>query len=54
MKMAAEEKTIISRVPAEAFLIRDESLLDINAPFYKWLRKNGFKHAWHKGHYDVV
>ena len=53
MKMAAEEKTIISRVPAEAFLIRDESLLDINAPFYKWLRKNEFKHAWHKGHYDV-
>ena len=51
--MAAEEKTIISRVQAEAFLIRDESLLDINAPFYKWLRKNGFKHAWHKGHYDV-
>ncbi len=51
--MAAEEKTMINRVPAEAFLIRDKSLKDINAPFYKWLREKGFKHAWHKGHYDV-
>lgn len=45
MKMAAEEKTIISRVPAEAFLVRNISIKDIDAPFYNWLRKNGFKHA---------
>ena len=23
----------------------------MKAPFYKWLRKNGYEHAWHKGHY---
>lgn len=48
-----EERLIISRVDPEAFLVKDESLKDINAPFYVWLRDNGFKHAWHKGHYDV-
>jgi len=46
------EDMIISRIPAEAFLIRDSSLTDINAPFLCWLRENGFRLAWHKGHYD--
>jgi hypothetical protein len=47
-----EERIIISRVKAESFLIKDPSLHDINAPFYKWLIENGFKYAWHKGHYE--
>ena len=45
------EEKLISKTPSEAFLIRDESLKDMNAPFYEWLRKNGYEHAWHKGHY---
>ena len=49
--MADNNKTIISKVPAEAFLVRDKSLRDFDAPFYNWLRNNGFKHAWHKGHF---
>ena len=44
---------IISKVEPEAFLIKDPSLKDIDAPFLCWLRENGFKLAWHKGHYDV-
>lgn len=47
------KRIYINNVPAEAFLVRDKSLKDINAPFYKWLHDNGFRHAWHKGHYDV-
>lgn len=50
--MTDEKKKMINNVPAEAFLVRDKSLTDIDAPFYKWLRKKGFTHAWHKGHYD--
>lgn len=45
-------KPIISRIKPEAFLVKDQSLSDDNAPFYKWLEKNHFQHAWHKGHYD--
>ncbi len=48
-----DKKTMINNVPAEAFLVKDRSLKDIDAPFYQWLRENGFRHAWHKGHYDV-
>ena len=47
------KKPIISRINPEAFLVQDESLCSQNAPFYKWLNKNHFKHAWHKGHYEV-
>ena len=46
-----EEKKMISQLPAEAFLIKDESLKSIDAPFYKWLHDKGFKQAWYKGHY---
>ena len=46
-------KTMINAVSAEAFLVKDKSLKHIDAPFYKWLSENGFRHAWHKGHYDV-
>lgn len=46
------ERIIISRQKVEAFLIKDESLHDRNAPFYEWLYDNGFRYAWYKGHYD--
>ena len=45
-------KPIISRIKPEAFLVKDPSLSDMDAPFYKWLDNNHFQHAWHKGHYD--
>ena len=51
--MAANEKEYIHNVGSEAFLVRDASLKDIDAPFYQWLRKKGFKIGWHKGHYGV-
>ena len=46
------KKPIISRINPEAFLVQDDSLCDMDAPFYKWLDKNHFKHAWYKGHYS--
>ena len=49
--MSDEEKIMINKVGSEAFLVRDESLRDSDAPFYQWLRENGFRHAWHKGNY---
>ncbi len=42
---------VISRLPSEAFLVKDDSLKDIKAPFFKWLREKGYRKAWHKGHY---
>ena len=50
--MTENKKKMINSVPAEAFLVRDNSFTNINAPFYKWLQKKGFRHAWNKGHYD--
>ena len=44
---------IINKVPAEAFLIKDESLKKADAAFYKWLRENSFRYAWSKGHYGM-
>ena len=44
---------IISKVTKEAYLVKDESLKCIDAPFYQWIRAIGFEHAWYKGHYDV-
>ena len=43
----------ISQVKPTAFLIKDKSLLNMNAPFYTWLRNKGFTYAWCNGHYDV-
>ncbi|MBR6251567.1 MAG: hypothetical protein IKR17_10305 [Bacteroidales bacterium] len=45
-------KPIISRIKPEAFVVKDSSLSDMDAPFYQWLKKNNFQHAWYKGHYD--
>lgn len=36
----------------EAFLVKDASLKDIDAPFFKWLDENGFKCGFKKGRYD--
>ena len=47
------ENLIISKGPAEAFLIKDESLKKADAVFYKWLRENGFRYAWSKEHYGM-
>lgn len=35
----------------EAFVVRDRSLKDIDAPFFKWLEENGFKKGFKKGHF---
>ena len=41
-------------VPTEAFLVKDESLHDANAPFFTWLKEHGFEHGMaDKGHYDI-
>ena len=37
--MTDEKKKMINNVPAEAFLVRDKSLTDIDAPFYKGCEK---------------
>lgn len=42
---------IISRYGG-AYWVKDESLFDMYADFYKWLRDEGFEYAWHKGHYS--
>ena len=49
--MESENGMNINKVSAEAFLVKDKSLLNFDAPFYEWLLEQGFKHAWHKGHY---
>lgn len=35
----------------EAFVVKDWSLNDVDAPFFKWLEDNGFKKGFIKGHY---
>ena len=41
-------------VPNEALLVRDKSLRNIEAPFFTWLRENGFTHGMaDRGHYDI-
>ncbi len=47
-----DDRMLISQVHGEAFLVKDSSLSDINAPFLCWLRENGFERAWYKGHYS--
>jgi hypothetical protein len=46
------EKIFIGRTKPESFLICDDSLKDIDAPFYAWLREEGFTFAGRKGHYS--
>jgi len=35
----------------EAFVVRDSSLKDMDAPFFKWLEENGFKKGFKNGHF---
>ena len=35
----------------KAFLVCDESLKDRSAPFYEFLRRNGYTYGTHKGNY---
>ena len=35
----------------KAFLVCDESLKDSSAPFYEFLRRNGYTYGTHKGNY---
>ena len=35
----------------EAFVVRDGSFMDPDAPFFKWLEENGFKKGFKKGHF---
>ena len=45
------EKKIISQGHAESFLVCDKSFKSLDAPFFAWLKNEGFEYAWHKGHY---
>ncbi len=47
------EKIYIGSTGSESFLICDDSLKSIDAPFYKWLKDEGFAFGGHKGHYNV-
>lgn len=51
--MMDEQELSISKLPAESFLIQDESLHDIDAPFQAWLREQGFNLGFGKGHYSA-
>ena len=46
-----EKKQRICEGKTEAFLICDRSLGKNEAPFYKWLREEGFTHGYHKGNF---
>lgn len=47
------EKIYIGSTGSESFLICDDSLMNIDAPFFEWLREEGFVFGGHKGHFDV-
>lgn len=47
------EKIYIGSTGSESFLICDDSLADIDAPFFAWLREEGFSFGGHKGHYSI-
>ena len=47
------EKVYIGSTGSESFLICDDSLMDIDASFFSWLREEGFVFGGRKGHYDV-
>ncbi|MBO4927463.1 MAG: hypothetical protein J5379_04345 [Clostridiales bacterium] len=44
----------IRPMPDEAFLVKDESLHDGDAPFFTWLKEHGFEHGMaDKGRYEI-
>ena len=46
-------KMAINQLHAESFLVCDKTLVDCDAPFFNWLRSEGFTLGWHKGNYGV-
>ena len=46
-----EENLRIGAGRTEAFLICDKSLKEFEAPFYEWLREEGFKFIGYHGNY---
>lgn len=46
-----EKKQRITEGRIEAFLVADKSLESIHAPFYEWLREEGFRFAGYHGNY---
>ena len=46
-----EEKLHIGQGKVEVFLVCDKSLGEINAPFLKWLREEGFTFSGYHGNY---
>lgn len=47
-----EEEKWINKGHGRAFLVCDKSFLEFDAPFVQWLREEGFKIGWCKGHYS--
>ena len=47
-----EEEKWINKGHVRAFLVCDKSFLESDAPFVQWLRKEGFRIGWCKGHYS--
>ena len=47
-----EEEKWINKGHVRAFLVCDKSFLEFDAPFVQWLREEGFKIGWCKGHYS--
>ena len=47
-----EDKELrITQGKVEAFLVADKSLENFDAPFFEWLRQEGFSDAGYKGHF---
>ena len=46
-----ENKLYIFKGKTEAFLVSDKSFRSEYAPFFLWLREQGFSYAWHHGSY---
>ncbi|MBR6021830.1 MAG: hypothetical protein IK066_05360 [Kiritimatiellae bacterium] len=45
------KRKIISRGRSESFLVWDPEFRKHDAPFFDWLRKEGFEYAWYHGHW---
>ena len=48
-----KKKLHIGQGRIETFLVWDKSLNDVNAPFRKWLSKEGFRFAGYKGCFSI-
>ncbi|WP_028129216.1 hypothetical protein [Selenomonas sp. AE3005] len=48
-----KENRYIYEVKAEAFLVYDKSLCEMDSPFVQWLRSEGFSYAGRDGNYGI-